>query len=274
MNNVAVVTGAARGIGRAVAKRLIAGGYSVVVTDVDADAVRRTAAEIGAVEGLGQDVRDEAGHAEVAAAAAAHGRLAVWVNNAGVGDDGTLEALSSASVQRLVDVNFLGVTWGMRAALASFGPGGGDIVNIASASGIGPVPGLSVYAATKAAVVSLTTSVASEVPAGVRVHALCPDGVDTAMVAAMRADGQAKALVHSSGGLLTVDQVAERAVAMIGTRRVVRTIPGWRAPVIRVGTLIPSQSKGAFKAFELAGRLVMRRRWTAAEGSNTRSVGS
>ena len=260
MNNVAVVTGGARGIGRAVADLLVRNGYAVVVTDVDGDAARRTAAEIGAVEGLHQDVREEQGHVDVATAAAVHGRLAVWVNNAGVGDDGTLEQVSSESVRRLVDINLVGVIWGMRTALDAFGLEGGDIVNVASASGLGPVPGLSVYAATKAAVVSLTTSVANEVPKGVRVHTVCPDGVDTEMVRAMRHDGQAKALVHSSGRLLSVEHVAAEVFAMIGSRRVVRTLPAWRAPLIRVGTVIPSQSKGAFRAFEAVGRRVMNRR--------------
>lgn len=252
--NVAVVTGAARGIGRAVAELLVRRGYAVVVTDVDGEAVRRTAADIGAAAGVQQDVRDEASHAAVAEEAASRGALTVWVNNAGVGDDGTLAGLSSEAVRRLVDVNLLGVVWGMRAAMAAFGPAGGDIVNISSLSALGPVPGLSVYAATKAAVVSLTGSVASEVRSGVRVHALCPDGVDTALVEEMDPDGRAKALVHSGGGLLEVEEVAAAAVALIGTRRVVRTLPVWRAPLMRAGTLVPSRSRGMFRLFERLGR--------------------
>lgn len=257
---VAVVTGAARGIGRAVARRLVERGYAVVVTDLDGDAVRRTADEIGAAGWLAQDVREESSHARAVDEAARHGRLAVWVNNAGVGDDGTLTGVTSESVRRLVDVNLLGLLWGMRAAFGAFGPRGGDIVNIASASALGPVPGLAVYAATKAAVVSVTTSASVEAPRGVRVHALCPDGVDTDMVAAMRPDGPAKAIVHSSGRLLEVDEVAAAAVALIGSRRVVRTLPTWRSPLIRAGSLLPSQARGGFRAFELYGRRVMRRR--------------
>jgi NAD(P)-dependent dehydrogenase (short-subunit alcohol dehydrogenase family) len=256
----AVVTGAARGIGRAVAERLVRRGHAVVVTDVDESAVRRTAGEIGAVAGLGQDVRDEESHAQVAAEAARHGRLTVWVNNAGVGDDGRLAELSSASVSRLVDVNLRGVVWGMRAALDGFGPAGGDVVNIASLSGLGPVPGLSLYAATKAAVVSLTASVDAETPARVRVHALCPDGVDTAMVAGMRSDGLAKALVHSGGGLLGVDTVADEAVALIGSRRVIRTLPGWRGGLMRGTALAPSVAARGLPVFAALGRRVMRRR--------------
>ncbi len=260
MEQSAVVTGAARGIGRAVAARLVGRGYAVVVTDVDADAVRRTAEEIGAAEGVGQDVRDEGSHAAVAAAAARHAPLAVWVNNAGVGDDGALSELSSESVDRLVRVNLLGPTYGMRAALAAFGPAGGDIVNIASLSGLGPVPGLSVYAATKAAVVSLTTSVAVEVPRVVRVHAVCPDGVDTEMVAGMKPQGLARALVHSGGRLLTADEVAEAAVGLIGSRRIVLSVPSWRGAILRTTALAPSVAMKGLPMFRALGERVMRRR--------------
>lgn len=235
MSDVAVVTGAGRGIGRGIAAALVRRGYAVVVTDVDGETARRSAEEVGAVVGLGHDVRDEDAHQAVVAAAASYGRLAVWVNNAGAGDDGTLSELTSEQVRRLVEVNLLGVSWGMRAALGAFGSAGGDVVNVASLSALGPVPGLSVYAATKAAVLSLTTSAAVEVPRGVRVHALCPDGVDTDLVAAMRHDGRAKAMVHSGGRLLGVEEVAAAAVGLIGSRRVVRTLPGWRAPLVRAG---------------------------------------
>jgi hypothetical protein len=84
--------------------------------------------------------------------------------------------------------------------------------------------------------------------------------VDTEMVRVMRDDGRAKALVHSGGRLLTVDEVAAEVVAMIGSRRVIRTLPAWRAPLIRIGHFLPSQSQGAFKAFEVIGRRVMTRR--------------
>ena len=256
----AVVTGGARGIGRAIAELLVRRGHQVVLTDRDESAVRRTADEIGAVAGLGQDVRDEASHAAVAAAAFEHGRVAAWFNNAGVGDDGSLSGLSSEAVQRLVDVNLLGTIWGMRAAIDAFDDQGGDIVNIASLSGLGPVPGLSVYAATKAAVVSLSGSVNAEAPARVRVHALCPDGVATEMVAAMAADGQAKALVHSGGGLLSAETVAAEAVALLGTSRVVRTLPGWRGGVVRATALAPSIGMKGEPVFRWLGRRTISRK--------------
>jgi NAD(P)-dependent dehydrogenase (short-subunit alcohol dehydrogenase family) len=256
---VAVVTGGARGIGRGIAERLVARGHRVVVTDLDGDAARRTADEIGAVEGLAQDVRDEAGHRAVAERALAHGPLRVWCNNAGVGDDGTLEELSAEAVERLVGVNLLGVAWGMRAALEAFGPEGGEILNIGSLSAHGPVPGLSVYAATKAGVVSLSSSVAAETSDRVRVHVCCPDGVATALVAGMSDGGRAKALVHSGGGLLSVDEAADAAVGMLGTSRVVLTVPRWRGGMMRAGALAPGLVRRAQGLMVWQGRRRMRR---------------
>ncbi|MGN6160145.1 MAG: SDR family NAD(P)-dependent oxidoreductase [Marmoricola sp.] len=234
----AVVTGSARGIGRAIATALVAAGYRVIVTDLDGDAASATAAAIGATAGVAMDVRDAQAHRDVAALAQRAAPLGVWVNNAGVGYDGDLTELSDEQVRGLVEVNLLGVTWGMRTALAAF-EAGGDVINVASLSGHGPVPGLSVYAATKAAVVSLTTSVANEVGKGVRVHAVCPDGVATAMVDGMKADGRAKELVASGGDLLAPDDVAAAVLGMIGSRRVVRTLPAWRGAMLRASALAP-----------------------------------
>lgn len=254
----AVVTGAARGIGRAIATELVRLGHAVLVTDADGEAARRTAEEIGAAAGLAHDVRDPQAHRDVAAQARAHGRLAVWVNNAGVGYDGALVELAEEKVRALVEVNALGPMWGCRAALDAFGPEGGDIINIASLSGHGPVPGLSVYAATKAATVSLSLSLSAEVPKGVKVHAVCPDGVATAMVDAMRADGRAKELVASGGRMLTPEEVAAEAVAMIGRSRVVRTLPGWRGGVLRTAALAPNLTTRLEPLFRRQGRRALR----------------
>jgi NAD(P)-dependent dehydrogenase (short-subunit alcohol dehydrogenase family) len=177
-----------------------------------------------------------------------------------VGDDGSLVDLSEEQVRRLVEVNLLGTTWGTRAALAAFGPAGGDVVNIASLAGLGPVPGYSMYAATKAAVVSLSTSVNAEAPRGVRVHALCPDGVDTAMLAAQDPAGLGSQLVHSGGPILDVADVAAAAVALVGSRRVVRAVPGWRGGVVRGSALAPGLMQHAAGLFAAQGRRAMGRR--------------
>ena len=252
-----MVTGGARGIGRGIAERMVDRGYAVLVTDIDGEAARRTAEEIGAAAGIEHDVRDPAAHRFVATTAHDHGRLAVWVNNAGVGDDGLLADLTDEQVRRLVEVNFLGYAWGMRAAQGAFDGRGGDILNIGSLSGHGPVPGLSVYAATKAAVVSLTMSVSAEVAGNVRVHVICPDGVRTALLDGMDVDGLGSQLTHSGARILTVGEAADAAVALLGTRRVVRTVPTWRGALVRTTTLAPSVARRAAPLFAARGRRVI-----------------
>ncbi|MCW2736378.1 SDR family oxidoreductase [Nocardioides sp.] len=255
-----VVTGGARGIGRGIAELMVARGHRVVVGDIDGAAAAATAAEIGAAAGLAHDVRDPDAHHVVAEEASRHGVVTAWFNNAGVGDDGTLAALGDEQVRRLVEVNLLGTLWGTRAALAAFGPAGGDVVNVASIAGLGPVPGDSVYAATKAAVVSLSASVHAETPRGVRVHALCPDGADTAMLAAQDPTGLGAQLVHSGGAILSVAEVAEAAVSLVGSRRVVRALPTWRGGVVRTSALAPGVMQHAAGLFAAQGRRAMRRR--------------
>ncbi len=255
----AVVTGAARGIGRAIAVELVRLGHAVVVTDVDGEAVRRTAGEIGAVAGLAQDVRDPQGHRDAADEAGRHGRLAVWVNNAGVGFDGGVQELSEEKIRALVEINLLGPIWGSRAALSAFGPEGGDLISIASLSGHGPVPGLSVYAATKAAVISLALSLSWETSRRVRVHAVCPDGVATEMVAAMKPDGQAKELVASGGAMLAAEDVARATVALIGSTRVVRTLPGRRGALMRLSSLLPGLTGRLEPVVRRQGRRALRK---------------
>jgi NAD(P)-dependent dehydrogenase (short-subunit alcohol dehydrogenase family) len=243
----AVVTGAARGIGRATAQALVRRGYSVVVTDLDGDQAARTAGEIGAVLGLSQDVRDDFGHTVVARQARELAPLAAWFNNAGVGFEGDGADQPADEIRTLVEVNLLGVLWGTQAAVramreqAHAGESrGGDIVLTSSLSGHGPVPGLSVYAATKAAVLSLASSMHTELRKdGIRMHAICPDGVDTDLVARLRPGSQASALIHSGGRLLGVDEVAEAMVAMIGSRRVYRTLPGWRGTMLQLSQMAP-----------------------------------
>ncbi|GAB2773582.1 hypothetical protein GCM10027020_28610 [Nocardioides salsibiostraticola] len=256
-----VVTGGARGIGRGIAEKMIARGHRVVITDIDGDGAAATALAIGAVAGIAQDVRDPESHSAVAAVAAEHGRLTAWFNNAGVGWDGALIELSEEQVRGLVEINVLGVMWGTRAAVAAMSAHGGrsDIVMTASLSGLGPVPGLSTYAATKAAVVSLAMSVDLETPRSIRVHALCPDGVATPMVEEMKQDGLAARLVNSGGGLLSIDEISDKAVALVGSRRVIRTVPTWRGAAMRATSLTPSLAGGALKVFAAQGKGAIKR---------------
>jgi len=239
----AVVTGAARGFGLEIARRLVDRGHAVVLCDVDEEAVEAAASGLGSrALGLGADVRDPDALRRVAAAAAERGPLDVWVNNAGVAPTGKAWEGDDAVVRATVEINLIGVMNGCRAAVDEMGARGGQILNVASLAAHGPVPGLGVYAATKAGVVSFTLSLQGDLDVAglpIRTHVICPDASDTRMVRGVVAEPDA-ALLFSGGTLLDPAVVADRAVAMLDGRRLVRTMPGWRSPVVRAGALTPS----------------------------------
>lgn len=256
LSRSAVVTGAARGIGRAIATELVGRGYAVVVTDLDADAVAAAVAEIGAADGWTLDVTDETANRETAERAAKIAPLGAWVCNAGVLFEGDLDALNSSQVELQVAVNLLGVAWGARAAaevLKAQG-GGGELAIVASLSAHAPVAGLSVYAATKAAALSLASSLSTELlSSDIRVHAICPDGVATAMVDGMVPGGGARQAL-AGGVMLTPEVVARALVDMFGTRRVYRTMPAWRGVLGRLMALAPGAARPADRLSRRIGK--------------------
>jgi short-subunit dehydrogenase len=119
--------------------------------------------------------------------------------------------------------------------------GAADIVNMASMSAFGPIPGLAVYAASKAAVLSWTMTTAAELhlaKSPIRVHAMCPDGVKTDMVAEESVN-KGSAMIFS-GALLDPAAVADQVVGLIGSKRIVRSLPRRRAVASRLSALAPS----------------------------------
>ncbi|HEX5810469.1 MAG TPA: SDR family oxidoreductase [Pseudonocardia sp.] len=242
MGSSAVVTGAARGFGKEIARRLVARGHRVLITDLDAEAVGAAAEELGsACTGIVADARSAADHRAAAAAAAELGPVEVWVNTAGVLRAGKVWELTDEQVGLQVEVNLLGVVHGSRAAVGAMRLRGGHLLNVASMSAHGPVPGLAVYAATKAAVLAFTTSLAGDLAlAGlpIRAHALCPDAADTALVRDEQAH-EDTAILFSRPTLLTPDAVADAAMALLSGRRIVRSLPAARAGLARVGGLLP-----------------------------------
>ena len=246
MERVAVVTGGGRGFGREIAKRLTGRGYAVLVTDIDEENARSTAGELGGrAWSMGQDVRDPDAHRTVAAAAGERGSLEVWVNNAGVLRTDKAWRHSDDEVRMLAEANFLGVMWGCRAAVEAMrnGPGEGDrhIINLGSLSSFGPVPGLAIYGATKHAVVGFTESLQGDLEEEgipIRVHAICPDAANTGMVREREGDPDA-AIIWSSGGLLSPEEVAEKAVALLDTNRIVLSVPAYRGAMARLTGMAP-----------------------------------
>ena len=241
---VAVVTGAARGIGLEFAHQLAAAGHRVLMTDLDGDAVAAAATAVGSgAWSMAQDVRDLESHRVVAREAAGAGTLAVWVNNAGVLFAGDAWTHPDDHVETILDVNVLGVMGGCRAAVdAMRTTGGGKILNVASISAMTPVPGLAMYAATKAAVLSYTTSLQGDLDhAGVpiTVRALCPDVVGTDMVTSRRADPGA-AMLFSGPAPLEPREVVRVGLRLLDSRQVFRVVPRWRGVQSRLGGLVPS----------------------------------
>lgn len=254
--DTAVVTGAGRGIGRETARLLVSRGYAVLVTDVNEDAARETAELLGEhAWHMGQDVRDPDRHREVAAAAAERGPLKVWVNNAGVLRTAKAWEHSDDEVRLLVEANFLGVVWGSRAAVDAMRALGGDIVNLASMSSFGAVPGLALYGATKHAVLGFTLSLQGDLDdlrIPIRTHAICPDGVDTGMVRERQAE-EDSAIIFSTPRFLRPEEVAERIVGVIGERRPVEIIPRSRGVLVRSMALFPGVSLRFLPMFKRAG---------------------
>jgi meso-butanediol dehydrogenase/(S,S)-butanediol dehydrogenase/diacetyl reductase len=185
---VAIVTGAASGIGRAVAERLGHDGARVVIADRDAapaaaaaDAVRHAGAPD--VWACPCDVSDEAQVAACAAGAVERwGGIDVVVNNAGVMTFKALVDLTADDWRRVLGVDLLGAFYFIQQALRRM-TRGGAVVNVASIHAIATEPMVAPYAAAKAALVSLTRSAAIEGrPRGVRVNAVLPGAVDTPML--------------------------------------------------------------------------------------------
>lgn len=184
-NKTALVTGAASGIGRAVAIRLAADGARVVLGDRDAAGLAQTAEMIGdAAITTPLDVADEASaRAIVDLAVERHGGLDILCNIAGVLDFGRFAEMDQTRWDRVIAVNLTGVYLMCRAAMPHLIESKGNVVNMASAAGLVGVPYNSAYTASKHGVVGLTKSLALEFSKeGVRVNAVCPGGVKTPMV--------------------------------------------------------------------------------------------
>ncbi len=182
----ALVTGAANGIGAAVAEAMTGEGASVLIADIDADGARALAARLGArAAATGLDVRDPSAWAKaVGLAVDRFGGLDILVNNAGFGGGHieTLETIEPELVRQIIEVNLMGTIFGHQAAVPSLrASGAGSIVNVSSTTGALTMNGYAVYAATKAAINSLTKTAALELGPHIRVNAVLPGSVHTDM---------------------------------------------------------------------------------------------
>jgi NAD(P)-dependent dehydrogenase (short-subunit alcohol dehydrogenase family) len=240
VRQVAIVTGAASGIGLALSRALVRHGYVVVLADADERRARHAAGELAAVgpggaEHARVDVCDAAAVAGlVEAAVGRHGHLDLMVNNAGVGGGGEVRELTLADWHRMIDVNLLGVVHGVHAAYpVMVDQAGGHIVNTASMAGLVPAPMMTPYATTKHAVVGLSRSLRAEAARyGVRVTVVCPGFVDTPFLGTGGSPGPTRAerarqlaLHNARGRLYPPERLAQDVLRGIERNRALVVAP-------------------------------------------------
>ncbi|WP_026416958.1 SDR family NAD(P)-dependent oxidoreductase [Actinomadura oligospora] len=222
--SIAIVTGGASGIGRAIATALVARGDTVVVTDINTEGAEHVAGRLNTL-GRGKataarlDVTDAAAVTELyQGVRAEHGRLDLVFNNAGIAIGGLAEELTLDHWNRAIDINLKGVVHGVHAAYPiMLEQGSGHIVNTASLAGLVPMPIGIPYTATKHAVVGLSLGLRAEAATrGVRVSVVCPSFVDTPLLTNVNPDlpatpmsGDAKADIQkASPRLYTAEKLA------------------------------------------------------------------
>ena len=193
---VAVVTGASKGIGAGIAEELAKDGASVIVNY--ASSASGAEAVVAKIKNAGGKAK--AVHADVSkpaeakqlidAAVTEFGRLDILVNNAGVYEFLPLEQITETHFDRMFNLNVRGLLFATQAAAGAIGERGGTIINIGSMASQAPVPGGSVYSATKAALDAVTRSLAAELgPRKILVNAVLPGPVETEGVKSMGGDG-------------------------------------------------------------------------------------
>lgn len=235
---VAAVTGAARGIGLAIATALTRAGWAVALGDVDATAAQQAAATLpGHCVGLPVDVRTQPSVAEfVRSAEAQLGPVDLLVNNAGVMWVGSFDEEPEAASRRMLDVNLIGVVNGFRVVAPLMrSRGRGHILTIASAASRLAPPGEATYAASKHGVLGYCTAVRRELKgSGVHVSVICPVVVRTEL-AAGTSSGAARSL--------RPEQVAEAVMDVVRRPRFVTYVPRHVALLTLALSLLPQPAR-------------------------------
>jgi NAD(P)-dependent dehydrogenase (short-subunit alcohol dehydrogenase family) len=227
-SKVAIVTGGAKGLGRAIGRGLHEAGATVVLADLDADGAQRAAGELENATGVGCDVREEDQvQGLISQTVSEHGQLDVMVAGAGVAAVNPIVQMPLAEWRHVMSVDLDGVFLCTKhAGLAMASGGGGSIINIASIKAFGGAPATGHYGAAKAGVVSLTKTAALELrPNGVRVNAICPGWIATDMVNDHKAELESvlgisfdEYIAHIQGRLGEPDEVVGLAVFLASER--------------------------------------------------------
>lgn len=223
---VAVVTGASKGIGAAIAEELAKDGASVIVNYASsAQGAEAVVAKIKAGGGKAKAVRADVSKpaeakALVDSAVSEFGRLDILVNNAGVYDFLPLQQITEQHFDRMFDLNVRGLLFATQAAAAAIGDKGGSVINIGSMASQAPPPGGSVYSATKAALDAITRSLAAELGSRkILVNAVLPGPVATEGVQAL----------PNGGGDFIAQLVSRTPLGRIGQPRDIATVVSFLA---------------------------------------------
>jgi 3-oxoacyl-[acyl-carrier protein] reductase len=225
---VAVVTGASKGIGAAIARQFADAGASVVVNYASAkDGADRVVAAILKSGGKAIAVQGDVRKSEdvkrlFAATRDAFGKLDVLVNNAAVFAFGPLEGTNEADFHRQFDTNVLGTILATREAITLFGEDGGSVINFSSIASANPVPNSVIYSATKSAIDAVTKALASELAGRkIRVNAIAPGMTATEGLAAMGVDEAAAKAIGAGlpmGRIGKPDDIAPVALFLASDR--------------------------------------------------------
>jgi short-subunit dehydrogenase len=240
----AVVTGAGRGLGRALAAMLADRGYAVHITDVDPATAKAAADEIGhGAFASALDVRDAQACIDVAHATCERvGSVGLWVNNAGVLVTGPAWEQDEKTRRLMMEVNGFGSINGTLAALEVMrGQPSGHVVTIVSLAGLVAVPGEAVYAASKHAAIGFALSTLADLRlAGIThidISCVCPAGIWTPMLYDKLDDPQAA--LSFSGKLLQPDDVVKAVAKVIDKPKPVTAVPTWRWGQVRAFDALP-----------------------------------
>jgi NAD(P)-dependent dehydrogenase (short-subunit alcohol dehydrogenase family) len=219
-DQVAIVTGASRGIGFAIAQRFVAEGWKVAITGRNAEALDQAAKDLGGPEvaigvaGKGDDADHRA--AVVDTVLGQFGPVTTLVNNIGINPAyGPLGTLDLTAARKMIDVNLLGTLGWVQEALRGGLSDGGSIVNISSVSGVRPVPGIGFYGVTKAALIHLTEELAVELAPKVRVNAVAPAVVKTRFATVLYEGREEEVAATYPLGRLGVPEDVAGAVAFL-----------------------------------------------------------
>lgn len=218
-DKIVLLTGAASGMGEAHARRVVAEGGYLLMSDIAAEAGERLAAELGErALFVRHDIAQEADWASaVERACAEFGGIDVLVNNAGILSKGAIQSESVETLRRVLDVNVVGTWLGIRSVAPVMAQrGGGSIVNISSQVGYRGWHDYSVYGCSKWAIRGLTRHMAKELaPQNIRVNAILPGAVDETGLFSGRVDAELRERVRASiplGRFVTREQVASLMV--------------------------------------------------------------